>query len=640
MNLRLQELYLIIFRFSLGYFFYFIARCLFVLFNSDLLVINDFYEFLELCFYGLTFDTTALFYTNALFLLGSIVPGTFTTSRIYQKGLFYLYIFFNGFALALNYLDFVYYRFNFGRLTSKAFEVLENETNLIALSVSFLIDYWYVFLLYFLSLFLWVKIYKILIIKQIKNVHFSSYIGSSIVLFFLVSTTAVIGIRGGWRHSTRPITLIHAMEKVDHPTKADVVLNSVFTLIRTYGKNSFKYSDEFSQEQINGLIQPLKKYKALEEFETPPNIVIFILESFGREYWGAMNDSYKIEDFESFTPFLDSLAQHSLVFSNGFSNSRKSIHGMPSILAGIPSFNTAYTSSQYSNQPIQSIVSISEELGYSTSFFHGAPNGSMGFLGFSKVLGFDTYFGKNEYSNNIDFDGIWGIWDEPFLQFTKDKLSEQDTPFLSTIFTVSSHAPFKIPKQYIDKFKKGQIPMHECVQYTDFAIARFIESSKNESWFENTIFVFTADHTNQSYFEFYQKTINRFAIPIMFYSPSKAWGEKRFDLAQHMDIMPTVAQLMGYERSIRSWGRSLLSREKPSLIVNYFGAGSYFFMNEEYICIYNGTNAVGFYDKEDYELKNNLIESLNSKMINLEIKGRAFLQDYNNRIVKGRLGAY
>ena len=181
-----------------------------------------------------------MFYTNALFLLGSIVPGTFTTSRIYQKGLFYLYIFFNGFALALNYLDFVYYRFNLSRLTSKVFEVLENETNLIALSVSFLIDYWYVFLLYFLSLFFWVKIYKILIIKQIKNVHLSSYIGSSIVLFFLVSTTAVIGIRGDWRHSTRPITLIHAMEKVDHPTKADVVLNSVFTLIRTYGKNSFK----------------------------------------------------------------------------------------------------------------------------------------------------------------------------------------------------------------------------------------------------------------------------------------------------------------------------------------------------------------------------------------------------------------
>ena len=242
------------------------------------------------------------------------------------------------------------------------------------------------------------------------------------------------------------------------------------------------------------------------------NVVVFILESFGREYWGAMNYSRKIENFESFTPFLDSLAQHSLVFSNGFTNSRKSIHGMPAVLAGIPSFDVSYTSSQYSNQSLQSLVSIAEEMEYSTSFFHGAPNGSMGFLGFSQVLGFDKYYGKNEYDNNADYDGIWGIWDEPFFQFTQDKLSEDTSPFLATIFSVSSHAPFKIPQKYEGEFKEGYVAMHPCVQYTDYAIARFIESSKKEPWFENTIFVFTADHANLSYFEFYQKSINRFAI--------------------------------------------------------------------------------------------------------------------------------
>ena len=639
MNLRLQEFRVLLYRFFLGYLFYFIARSFFVLFNTDLIEVHTFSEFLKLCLYGLTFDTAALFYVNAIFLLGSIIPGTFVTSKKYQNSLFGVYMIFNSIGLSMNYIDVVYYRFNLNRLTSKAFEVLENESNGFALFLSFLTDYWYVFLLYSMSLFLWVKAYKLLAVKRVEKAHMPSYIISSIVLFVAVAASAIIGIRGDWRHSTRPITLIHAMEKVDHPSQADVVLNSPFTFIRTYGKNSFKYSQDFSEAQIEALIQPIKTYSNLNEFDTPPNVVIFILESFGREYWGAMNGSTEIEGFESFTPFLDSLAKHSIVFSNAFANSRKSIHGMPSVLAGIPSFETAYTSSQYATQPLQSLVSISEEMGYATSFFHGAPNGSMGLLGFSQVLGFDAYYGKNEYNNDADFDGVWGIWDEPFFQFMKQQLTEGANPFLATVFSVSSHAPFQIPEEYDGQFKEGYIPMHKCVQYTDYAIEQFMASSKNEPWFENTLFVFTADHGNQSHYDFYQKTINRFATPVMFYAPNKSWNEDRLDLAQHMDIMPTVAHLMGYEKPIRSWGRSLVGNEDSSLVVNYFGAGTYFFMNEEYICIYNGSDAIGFYSKEDYGLENNLIESRTNAMNALEEKGKAYLQDYNNRIVKGALEA-
>ena len=521
MNLRLQEFRVLLYRFFLGYLFYFIARSFFVLFNTDLIEVHTFSEFLKLCLYGLTFDTAALFYVNAIFLLGSIIPGTFVTSKKYQNSLFGVYMIFNSIGLSMNYIDVVYYRFNLNRLTSKAFEVLENESNGFALFLSFLTDYWYVFLLYSMSLFLWVKAYKLLAVKRVEKAHMPSYIISSIVLFVAVAASAIIGIRGDWRHSTRPITLIHAMEKVDHPSQADVVLNSPFTFIRTYGKNSFKYSQDFSEAQIEALIQPIKTYSNLNEFDTPPNVVIFILESFGREYWGAMNGSTEIEGFESFTPFLDSLAKHSIVFSNAFANSRKSIHGMPSVLAGIPSFETAYTSSQYATQPLQSLVSISEEMGYATSFFHGAPNGSMGLLGFSQVLGFDAYYGKNEYNNDADFDGVWGIWDEPFFQFMKQQLTEGANPFLATVFSVSSHAPFQIPEEYDGQFKEGYIPMHKCVQYTDYAIEQFMASSKNEPWFENTLFVFTADHGNQSHYDFYQKTINRFAAPVMFYAPNK-----------------------------------------------------------------------------------------------------------------------
>ncbi len=638
MNYRLQELSVLTYRFLLGYLFYFFARCLFFIFNTDLIEINTLSEFLKVCYYGLTFDTSALFYLNSLFLLGSILPGTFVTRKGYQRTLFIIYFVCNGLGLMMNYIDVVYYRFNLSRFTTKVFEVLENESNGFALFFSLFIDYWWLFLVYFLSVFLWIKAYKVRPVIRVKKVHLPSYSIASVLLFVGVLGGAIVGIRGDWRHSTRPISLIHAMEKVDHPTKADVVLNTPFTFIRTYGKNKFAYSNQFSPNQIEELAQPIKQYNDSLHFETPPNVVIFILESFGREYWGAMNGSTGIENYESFTPFLDSLAQNSLVFSNGFANGRKSIHGMSSVLASIPSFEVAYTSSQYSTQQVQSIVSISKEMGYNTSFFHGAPNGSMGFLGFSQVLGFDAYYGKNEYNNDDDFDGVWGIWDDPFFQFTKRELSQKKTPFLTTIFSVSSHAPFKIPEQYQGKFKEGYIQMHPCVQYTDYALKRFFEESKKEAWFQNTLFVFTADHGNQSYYEYYQSTVNRFANPIMFYSPNKNWNEERFDLAQHMDIMPTIAHMIGYRKPIRSWGRSLVSDDNPTLIINYFGAGSYFFMDEEYICVYNGEKATGFYNRDDYGFQSNIIDNRTSRMDTLVIKGKAFLQDYNKRIVEGKLG--
>ena len=140
---------------------------------------------------------------------------------------------------------------------------------------------------------------------------------------------------------------------------------------------------------------------------------------------------------------------------------------MSSVLAGIPSLKDAFTSSPYSNQKIQSIVSVSNEMGYDTSFFHGAPNGSMGFQGFGNILGFQHYYGKDEYNNDADFDGMWAIWDEPFFQYFARTLNQKKSPFMATMFSASSHHPFKVPEKHQGKFKKGPLEIHAPIQYTD-----------------------------------------------------------------------------------------------------------------------------------------------------------------------------
>lgn len=637
MDLRIKEFIALFYRIFLVYICYFFCRILFVVFNNDLVQVKSISQLAELCYFGIRFDNVAIVYSNMIFILMSIIPWKKSTYPLYQKMVFWVYWICNAFFISLNFVDFAYYRFNQNRLMSNFYEVVASESNKIILFFHFVWVYLHLFLLYFGMLYLLALAYRKVKIHPIFIGNYWSYSFSSIVLFFGVIALFVMGARGGdFKKSTRPITLIDAMDNVRNPQHADVVLSSTFTLLKTLGQDNPERIDYFTDDEIQKELNNIKQYPPSERFGKKPNVVIFILESMGREYWGALNEIYNIRDFESYTPFLDSLARHSLIFPNGFATSRKSIHGMPSILAGIPSFEKSYASSFYSRQKIPSVVSIAKELGYNSSFFHGAANGSMGFLGFANTLGFDKYYGRTEFNNDNEFDGSWGIWDEPFLQYMKSVLDTQKKPFLSSVFTVTSHEPYVIPKEYEGKFDKGDIPMHQCVGYTDKALQQFFKESSSSPWFEDTIFIFTADHSNQVHYPFYLKTVNRFANPLMIFKPKSDIKGVDLRLASHMDIFPTVADLIDYPEPFKSWGGSLVSdQEYYPFVINYFSGGSYFIMDENFICVHNGNQAIGFYDVEDKNMEKNLIQNKTEEMIKLERKCSMFLEDYFESLMSG-----
>ncbi|MCO4822272.1 MAG: LTA synthase family protein [Flavobacteriaceae bacterium] len=643
--IRLEEYKILLYRMFLVYFFYMVARVLFYFYNIDLVKVDGVFEFIKLAFHGLAFDTTAILYVNSLFILLSIIPLTFNTTKRYQKGLFYLYFITNGIAYATNFVDFIYYRFIFNRTSTSVMGSLEHETNKTSLFFKFILDYWHVYILFFAVLAFWIYSYKRVTLKPYTQLKPLKYFIGSLLIMCLVTVLCIGGIRGDFKHSTRPITLVDASRHVTNPVHSDIVLNTPFTIIRTIGKDDFKKVNYVSKDIIESNFKPIKQYQDSLNFGNR-NVVVFIIESYGKEYLGAFNKHSGIPDYESHTPFIDSLAQHSLVFSNAYANGRKSIHGMSSVLAGIPSFKVAYTSSAYVQQPTQSIVSAYNDMGYDTSFFHGAPNGSMGFLGFSNVLGFDHYYGKTEYDefdpDNDEFDGFWGIWDEPFFEYINSTLAKKQEPFMSSIFTLTSHSPYIIPETYTSKFPEGDIIMHKCVEYTDYAIQQFFETAKKEAWFENTIFVFTADHTNEIYYDEYRKPINRYAVPIMFYSPKGdaiLIGENRA-LAQQIDIYPTLLNLSGYNKPFRSWGRSLIGGDADidPFIMNHTGM-LYQFTQGNYICIFDGNEAIGFYDVNDLGLEQNLIAQRNTEMNAIEQACKAFIQDYMERIIDRKLSA-
>lgn len=638
--LRLEEYVALFYRIFLVYIFYFLARILFYFYNLDIVAVDSFSEFLRLSYHGLAFDTTAILYVNGLFILLSILPLFFNTKPKYQNFLFYVYFSTNLLFYALNFVDFIYYKYNFSRLTLAAWDVFKHEKSKFGMFFRFFYTYWDVFLLFFVVAFLWVFLYKKVKVKHNLTEHSKiKYIVSSIVGVLIIATISVGGIRGDFKKSTRPINLVDANRHVSKTQHADIVLNSTFTFLRTLGVTSFKKTEfNIPDAVIESNFKPIKFYANNES--TKPNIVLIITESLAKEYVGSFNKNIGIKGYKGYTPFLDSLASSSLIFTNAYANGYKSIHGMSSIISGIPSFKDAFTSSPYAKQKIESLVSCLKSEGYDTSFFHGAPNGSMGFLGYANILGFDHYYGMTEYGNDKDFDGSWGIWDEPFMQYMNQTISKKKQPFFSTIFTVSSHEPYVIPKKYEGKFPKGDLPMHQCVGYTDYAFKKFFEAAKKQPWYNNTIFIITADHCNQVFYgdEFYNKIINRNAVPILIFKPNSNLKGVNNEIAQHIDIYPTILDLIGYNKPFRSWGRSLVNskKEQAPFLINY-NTNMYQFMRGNYICMFDGKNAVGFYNVNDKELTKNLIGKRNKEMNDIELACKAFIQDYFNRIIDKKL---
>jgi phosphoglycerol transferase MdoB-like AlkP superfamily enzyme len=602
-----------------------------------MIIIESVHEFFYLCFIGLTFDTSAILYANVLFILISLIPFKNINNDKFQKRIMILYFSTNLIAYSTNFFDFIYYRFSQSRLTTRVFDILENETNKMALAGSFIYNYWHVFIFFFLLVYVWIYLYKKIEITHVKPIYdLKFYIFSTLSSLFIVFV-CVIGVRGGIGNATRPINMVDAHRFVKKGIHADFVLNSPFSFIRTFNKNFFKKKNFMDPSKVNQVLNPIKKVN--DSVYSQPNVMILVMESFGREYIGAFNKNRSIENYVSYTPFLDSLSNNSMIFTNAFANGRQSIEALPSILASVPSFKIPFTSSPYANQEIQSLVSVFNEKGYTTSFFHGAPNGSMGFLGLSNILKFDNYFGKNEFNDNSLYDGFWGIWDEPFLQYVNNTTSKLKEPFFSTFFSLSSHEPFYVPEKYEGVFPMGDVQMHQVIGYSDNALRKFFESAKKEPWFENTIFIITADHTNQFWYPYYSAPVNRFSIPVLFYHPTNSLKGENDVLMQQMDIFPSLIDLLGYDKSLNTWGRSVFSGLGQPFSINYSGTVYHFSMNK-FTLVFDGNEVIGVYDIDDYWLENNIINDKTIDFNKEEIYLKAFIQDYMDRIIDKKLNYF
>ena len=637
-NLRLSGniYWALLLRLVLVMFLFTLCRIGFYLYNLSFFPDMTFPNFLKLLWGGLQFDLTAMLYVNALYILLMILPFDFRFRYGYREFARYLFFVTNALALATNVADFIYYKFTLRRTSADVFRQFENEQNIGGLFYQFLIDYWYAVMFWIFLVVVMVKLYNRVHIwgPQMKSrtmYYFSGFFALPLITFFIIA-----GIRGGFRHSTRPITLSNAGEFVSDPRDISIVLNTPFSLIRTVGKTKVQKATYFDEQSLDDVYTPLHVPSDTSGFRNT-NVVVIILESFSREFVGALNTGMG-EKSRGYTPFLDSLIQHSKVFVNGFANGRKSIDGLPSVIGSIPSLGVPYFLSPYSGNRINSLASLLGEKGYHTSFFHGAPNGSMGFNAFMNLAGVDHYYGMDEYNNDDDFDGLWGIWDEPFLQFYADRLNSFPQPFFSAFFSVSSHHPFKIPEQYEKDFKGGPLPIHRCIEYTDFALRRFFEKVSEMPWYDNTLFVITADHTSSNILApEYRTGWGFYSIPIMFFKPDNSLASMESDIAQQVDIMPSVLGYLHYNQPYIGFGRDVF-REKSVPVAFNYKDNTYQIFEEDYVLVFDGTRSLGLFNFiEDKLMQNNLLGNFPEMEKRMEDRIKGVIQQYNNRMIEDRL---
>ncbi len=328
-------------------FVYALCRLLFFCFNYSYFSDLGFWRFLSIMIFGIRFDLSVVVLTNILFIVLFILPFPFREKKIFRFILQWLFLIVNSIALLANCIDFAYFQFTLKRTNATVFHFFEGGigNDLERLLPLFLKEYWYLFFIWTGLIYLVYRSYK----KNEQNYvpinwNLKQY-GIQTLIFIGFTGLSIIAYRGGLQ--LKPISVVSAGEYA--PVKyVPLVINTPFSILKTIDVEAIEPSTSWritNDTELKKLYNP--RHRTKNRRLRKLNVFIIALESFSKEYVGALNGRTT-----SYTPFLDSLIGQSLTFTNAFSNGKTSIEGIPSIVASIPTWmNEPYITSPYgSNQ--------------------------------------------------------------------------------------------------------------------------------------------------------------------------------------------------------------------------------------------------------------------------------------------------
>lgn len=626
MNERLHtwlhnDLTVLAWRLMIVYALLFVLRIVFYLLNSDTLGAMTGGEVPALVRGSLLFDTANICYCYSLFVVLSLLPLRVRERGWYRRMLFWTWIVPGVVIVLTNLADTVYFHYAKKRITVDEMHFADNDNtgHILWKAVG---ENWYL-LLVGIGL-VWGAVWLYRLVKPAPSLLKKKW--AFVLVNSLLTVAAVVllvgGMRGGLSHAIRPIAMSNAAQYAVSPAKASVVLSNPFCVLRTITNKKIHAVRYFADStELAARFSPYH-YPAADTLrhgrfgsQRGKNILIFVLESFSYEHSAYLNpDLYRGE--VSYTPFLDSLMREGYLFRRGYANGRKSIDALPSVLSSIPSFKTPFVITPQSLGETRGLGRLLGEEGYSTWFFNGSENKSMGFVAYAKLSGVENARTREDYEARMgkeDFDGYWGIWDGPFMQYMARELDEAPKPFFATIFTLSSHHPFVVPEGYERTLPAGRTKVQQPVAYTDRSLRDFFDYARRQPWYEQTIFVFTADHVSSEVYGEESKTpTGNSHILFFLYTPDGSLRGDDPHVAQQIDLMPTLLGLTGYAKPYFAYGQDIFEVRADSA-----GAASWAFainyVNEAFQWITD--SAAMFFDEHEvthlFDLRNDPLERNN-----------------------------
>jgi hypothetical protein len=572
--------------------------------------------------YGLRFDISAIcLLMSPVILLESSPLPIYSNKmwRVIADGYFVIVI---ALSALLNLIDTAWFEYTGKRTTADFFSLISLGDDVNNNLGNYLLNYWYLLLVLIILLVL-----SFLILKKINHrfstTNFSNpSLLSRIGIYIFIMGASFIGIRGGTQ--LRPISIQNAITGVN-PNEVPLILNTPFTILKSWRDDpipSVKYLDV---NQAKKIFDYEKKYNDSISFQKL-NVVVLVMESFSKHLVGSFTNE------ETYTPFLDSLAKESLICTNAFANGKRSIEGIPAIISSIPHLaDEPFITGAYNVNRINSFASILGNSGYTTAFFHGGHNGTMGFDNFSKIAGYQNYYGKNEFKGKPeDDDGRWGIYDDSFLNFMSEKISDMKEPFHSAFFSLSSHDPYVIPAKFKNKFPKGKEKYHESVRYADYALELFFKKAATKKWFNNTLFIIVSDHTGPSNGDYYTNSVGQLAIPIVYYCPALKLKGAYSGITQQTDILPTTLKILHYKGKFSAFGNPIDSEKSFNMS---YSNGIWQLISDETLLQFDGEKATGFYNlSNDSLLKKNLLNT-NVNFSKEELILKSYLQQFRTAML-------
>lgn len=620
-----------ILRIALLYLVFGICRVFFYTFNSTLIGAVSWAELSLLLKGALVFDSASIFYLNFPFLILSLLPFKFRRYKGYQTVLLVVFVTINSVGLALNFADIFYYPFKLARLAADDI-YLTTQDNFGRLMIQFMENYWYGFLVFGIVIYLLILIFKKLPYRASEAKTLIGYYLSQTVILGLSCLGGIFLIRGcTMDHATYPISVSDATMYAS-PQKSALILSNPFVFIRTFGqRDELHFVHYFSDDgQLERVFSP-DHCGDSSRTASRPNIVLIILESFATPHIKALSTEFPA-DRPSYTPFLDSLINNSLSYTNAYHNSLRSLDALPALWGSIPSFKTQFLSLPQSSAPMKPLPALLGELGYTSAFMHGANRESMSFVAFGKNSGVSLFVSREEYESECgtaNYDGNWGIFDHKFLPYLVDKTSKIPEPFFATIFTLSSHHPYTIPEGFEERFDKGTMPIHETIGYSDYAMRLFFETASTQNWYKNTIFIITADHGSGADSEKYRKVPFNHSIPLLFYKADGSLHGKCDEPASQIDVMPTVLHIVGYKEPYFAFGRDLLESDDtpPRHAIHYFGE-AFNTVTDSLVYIFNERRVMSVFNYRTDPLQTTNLVTSESQKDSVALCTKAFIQSY------------